>query len=157
MLRNLSMIQVEINATIKRPIEEVFEQLVDIPRYPEWMPDSSLLITCTKDSGGPVGIGTEYSDKTRLGTVHGEITEFKRPHKVVFHYTARKLGITVMEGWPGYKLERDGEAATRIRHKAEAQLYGPFKLMQPLVQRMAYNERRRTVDALKESLESARS
>lgn len=151
------MIQVEINAIIKRPIEEVFEQLVDIPRYPEWMPDNSLLITCAKDSEGPVGVGTAYSDKTRLGTVRGEVAVFDRPHKVVFHYTARLLGMTVMEGWPGYALERDGEAATRIHHKAEARLYGLFKLAQPLVQRMARNERQRTVDALKESLESARS
>ena len=151
------MIKVEIHVTIKRPIEEVFEQLVDIPRYPEWMPDNGLFITCTKDSEGPIGVGTEYSDKTKLGTVHGEVTAFDRPHKVVFHYTARLLGMTVMEGWPGYELERDGETATKIHHHAEARLYGPFKLMQPLVQRMAQNERQRTVDALKESLESTRS
>lgn len=41
------MVQVEIDVTIQRPIEEVFEQLVDIPRYSEWTPSGGLLIPCT--------------------------------------------------------------------------------------------------------------
>lgn len=148
------MIRVEIEETIERPIEEVFEQLVDISGYPAWMPADSLLVTCTQRSEGPVAEGTTYLDETRLGPVKGEVSAFERPNQVVFHYTARMLGRTVMEGWPGYTLERDGDDRTRVHHVAEAHLYGPFKLMQPLVQAMARRERRRTVDALKKSLES---
>lgn len=151
------MIRVEIDETIHRPIEEVFERLVDIARYPEWMPKEALLVTCSKDSAGPVGVGTAYTDETRLGTVHGEVTAFNRPNKVVFHYTARLFGMTVMQGWPGYVLERDGETRTTVRHVAEGHLNGPFKLLQPLVQAIARRERQRTVDALKASLESARA
>ncbi len=147
------MIRVEIDETINRPIEDVFDQLVDISGYDEWMPDDGLFVSCRQDSEGPVGVGTTYSDKTRLGTVQGEISAFDRPNRVVFHYTARLLGMTVMQGWPGYTLERAGEAGTRVHHLAEGHLRGPFKLMQPLVQVMARKERQRTVDALKESLE----
>lgn len=147
------MIEVEIRTTIARPIEQVFEQLVDIPRYPEWMPRGGLFVTCRKDSAGPVGVGTRYSDVTRLGTVRGEVSEFERPHRVVFHYTARLLGVKVMDGWPGYTLERDGEA-TAVHHRAEGRLVGVFTLLRPLIQRMADAERRRTVAALKASLES---
>ena len=68
------------------------------------MPDDGLFVTSSQDSEGPVGVGTTYSDRTRLGTVRGEISVFERPRKVVFHYTARLLGSTVMEGWPGYVL-----------------------------------------------------
>ena len=150
------MIRVEIDETIERPIETVFAQLADIARYPEWMPDDGLFISCKQDSPGPVGVGTAYSDRTRLGTVRGEVSEFDLPSRVVFHYTARILGRTMMEGWPGYVLEPAGETATRIHHTAEGRLYGPFKLMQPLIQRMAQRERQRTVDALKRSLESGR-
>lgn len=149
------MIRVEIDETIGRPIETVFDRLVDIPGYLAWMPDDGLFVASTKDSAGPVGAGTRYSDKTRLGTVYGEVSAFARPNKVVFHYTARLFGMTVMEGWPGYVLERDGEAGTRIHHIAEGHLYGLFKLARPLVQRLARRERRRTVDALKKSLETA--
>lgn len=148
------MIRVEIHETIARPIEDVFERLVDIPGYAEWMPDDGLFVTCSKDSDGPVGVGTTYTDETRLGTARGEIAEFERPNRVVFHYTARLLGMTALEGWPGYELERDGEGGTRVHHLAEARAYGPFKLARPLLRRLARRERQRTVNALKESLES---
>lgn len=148
------MIRVDIHETIQRPIDDVFEQLVDIPRYPEWMPGESLLVTCTKDTEGPVGVGTRYTDRTRVGTARGEVSELERPSRVVFHYTFRLWGMTLMEGWPGYTLERAGEGATAVHHTGEARLYGPFKLLEPLIRRMADRERRLTVDALKESLES---
>lgn len=148
------MIRVEIDETISRPIEKVFDRLVDISGYSAWMPEEGLFVSSTQDSEGPVGAGTRYSDKTRLGTVQGEVSVFVRPKKVVFHYTAHRFGMTLMEGWPGYVLEPDGDVGTRIHHHAEGRLYGVFKLLQPLVQMMAHRERRRTVDALKKSFES---
>lgn len=148
------MVRVETHEIIERPVEDVFEQLVDIPRYPEWMPDKGLFISCTKDSEGPVGTGTVYSDKTRFGVVRGKVSVFDRPRRVVFHYRAGLLGKTVMRGYPGYTLERVGDNRTRVHHIAEAHLHGLFKLIQPLIRIMARRERRRTVKALKESLES---
>jgi uncharacterized protein YndB with AHSA1/START domain len=148
------MIRVHLERTIHRPIQQVFQHLTDIPRYPEWMPGNSILRHCTQDSDGVVGPGTTYTDRTTLGTVQGEVAEFQRPTRVVFHYSARLLGRVVLEGWPGYTLERTGPDTTLVRHDAEARLYGPFRVLQPVVQRIARNERRRTVDALKRSLES---
>lgn len=148
------MIRVEIEETIQCPVEEVFERLVDIPGYCRWMPAGGLFRSCWQASEGAVGEGTVYFDETRLGTVRGEVSAFERPRKVVFHYRARWLGRTAMEGWPGYELADEGASATRLRHLAVARLHGPLKLLQPLVRRMAWRERRRTVDALKESLES---
>ena len=52
------MIRVEIHETICRPIEEVFDRLVNIPAYSQWMPENSLFISGTQDSEGPVGVGT---------------------------------------------------------------------------------------------------
>jgi uncharacterized protein YndB with AHSA1/START domain len=148
------MVHVEIEETIHRPVEDVFNRLVDIPNYPNWMPDDGLFITCTKDSEGPVGLGTRYSDKTRFGWVRGEISEFEPPRRIVFHYIGKDLGIKTIEGWPGYTLEPDVKGGTKVLHVAQARLYGPFKLLKPLVQRLAQRERQRTVDALKRSLES---
>lgn len=150
------MIRVEIFETVDRTIDDVFERLVDIDGYPEWMPKRGLFVTCAKDSAGPVGVGTPYSDKTRLGTVRGRVVAFKRPNRVVFCYTARMFGRTVMEGCPGYTLERDGRGGTRLHHVAEGHLHGVFKLLRPLMQLLADRERRLTVDALKESLETDR-
>lgn len=148
------MVRVEIEETIHRPVEDVFNRLVDISNYPNWMPDDGLFITCTKDSEGPVGLGTKYSDKTRLGWVQGEVSEFEPPRRVVFHYVWKDLGIRTIEGWPGYTLEADGKGGTKVLHVAQARLYGLFNLLRPFVQRLAQRERQQTVDALKRSLET---
>ncbi|MFO7893948.1 MAG: SRPBCC family protein [Longimicrobiales bacterium] len=117
------MIRVEIEETIDRPTEEVFERLIDMDRYAEWMPESWFYITSRKDTDGPVKVGTRYTDVTRLGAVRGEVAELERPRRVVFHYVA------------------------------EGRLQGAFRALRPVIQWIANGERRRTVAALKASLE----
>lgn len=148
------MIRVEIHETIERPIEDVFEQLIDIDGYRDWMPDGGLLITTYQRSDGPVEVGTTYVDRTRVGAVKGEVAELERPTRVLFHYVAEVLGLVVMHGWPGYTLEPLSDDATRVHHIAEARLRGPFKLLTPVIQRMATAERTRTMRALKTSLKA---
>ena len=147
------MIHVEIETTIDRSIEDVFERLVDIPRYPEWMPDGGLFIHCTQDSDGPVGPGTEYTDVTRLGTAKGRVVELDPPRRVVFEYVFRLFGRMVMRGRPAYDLERAGDG-TRVHHQARGRLFGVFRLFRPVVQKIAESERSRTVRALERSLET---
>lgn len=147
------MVSVELVREIDRPIEEVFDRLVDIDAYPDWLPRGGLFLGCAQTTDGPVAVGTGYVDRTRLGAVAGEVVELERPSRVVFRYTARLLGRTVMVGWPGYTLHPVDDH-TRVHHVAEGHLHGPFRLLQPLVQKVAEHERRRTVDALKASLES---
>jgi uncharacterized protein YndB with AHSA1/START domain len=148
------MIRVELDEIIDRPIEQVFDRLVDIRAYPDWMSREGIFVRCTQDAEGPVEEGTPYTDETRLGTVHGQVSEFERPNKVTFHYEARVGGATIMHGWPGYELEPVSENRTRVRHRATARLRGPFKLFRPLVQRIATRERQLTVASLKDSLEA---
>ena len=148
------MIKVELEKTVDEPIDEVFDRLVDISGYNEWMPDTGLFVSCTQDSPGSVAAGTRYTDVTRLGTVRGEVVEFERPHRVVFHYTWNILALRAMDGWPGYELKPEGRGRTRVRHVARGKLHGVFKLLGPLVQRIAESERRRTVRGLKKSFES---
>jgi uncharacterized protein YndB with AHSA1/START domain len=149
------LIRVEIHETVDRPIEEVFEKLIDIDAYPEWMPDSWFYVTSRKDSEGPPRVGTRYTDVTRAGAVRGEIAELDPPRRVVFHYEARMFGRTMMHGWPGYTLESIDDGGTRLHHVAEGRLQGLFKLLRPVIQWIAAGERRRTVRALKALLESA--
>lgn len=145
------MIRVEIDETIDGPIDEVFARLVDIARYPEWMSDDGLFVTCRQDTDGPVRVGTAYTDVTTLGAVRGKVAALEPPREVVFHYEARLLGMTVLEGWPGYTLEPLTGARTRVHHVAEARLNGPFMLLRPLIRRMARKERRLTVESLRDS------
>lgn len=148
------MIRVDIHETIRQPVEEVFARLVDIDRYPEWRAGGGgIFLTCSQDTPGSVGAGTRYTDRTRLGTVLGEVAVFEPPRRVIFHYTLRLLGRTTIEGWPGYTLESDGASGTRMHHHAEARTYGPLRLLEPLIQRVADREREATVQSLKESFE----
>ena len=147
------MIEVNLNILIKRPVEQVFEQLVDIAAYNNWMPGSSLLVNSRKTSAGPVGVGTTFADKTKVGRAEGEITEFKRPWKVSFRQSIYFLGLKIGESRPGYKLE-PREGSTSLFHHAEGNFYGFFRLMEPLLTIIARAERKRTVFALKNSLES---
>jgi uncharacterized protein YndB with AHSA1/START domain len=148
------VIRVDIHETIRKPVEQVFARLVDIGGYREWRPGGGgIFLTCSQDSPGAVGEGTRYTDRTRLGTVRGEVAVFDPPRRVIFHYTSRLFGRTMIEGWPGYTLESDGAGGTRLHHHAEARTYGPFRLLEPLIQRIANRERAATVRALKESFD----
>lgn len=147
------MIHVEIDTVIKRPIEDVFERLVDIPNYAEWLPKSRVFLETKLTSEEPIDVETTFTDRTTIGTFRGEVTAFQRPTKVNFRMSLRRLGMKVMESRPGYTLT-PVDAGTQLQLIAEGQLYGLFKLLEPYVAAKARRERKRTVEALKKSLET---
>jgi len=147
------MIQIEYETTIGRTIEDVFERLTDINGYPDWLPKSRVFLHCKQTSEGSVDVGTTFKDETRVGTYTGEVIELRRPEKVTFRNELRWFGLRVMETFPGYELESSG-SGTRVRHQAEGKMFGIFKILQPYVAMRAKEERIRTVEMLKQSLES---
>jgi uncharacterized protein YndB with AHSA1/START domain len=148
------MIRVELDTTIARSIEDVFAQLTDLAGYSRWMPRRDLFIRSDVTSAGPMGVGTTYYDKTWMGVFRGEVVAFHAPTAVVFRETLRWLGMRVMEARPAYQLVAT-EAGTEVHHVAEGTFYGIFRLMAPVGPWMARGERKRTLRALKQALESA--
>lgn len=100
-----------------------------------------------------VEVGTTFVDKTPLGRFHGRVTEFDPPHRVAFQQQLRRWGKLVFVSKPSYTLEPT-EDGTHVRHAAKGEAYGPTRFTEPLVRWLAANERRSTIDTLKESLES---
>jgi uncharacterized protein YndB with AHSA1/START domain len=149
------MMRVELNTVVARPIEDVFARLTDFSDYSRWMPKLGIFLRCGQTSEGPVSEGTTYYDRGLMGTFRGEIVEFRAPTRVAFRESLRWLGVEVMEARPSYELipTRTG---TEVRHRAEGHLFGVFRLMEPVVARVARGERKRTVEALKASLEQGR-
>ncbi len=147
------MVRVELDTVIKKSPEEVFERLTDISGYSKWMPRMGIFKRSQQTSLGPVGKGTTYVDIGRMGTWRGQVTDFEKPRIVDYRETVRWLGLRVMDARALYQLE-PAEGASKLHHVAEGQLYGIFKLMQPMAGMMARGERRRTVEALKRSLET---
>ena len=146
------MMRVELNTHVARPIEDVFARLTDFSDYSRWMPKLGVFGGCDQTSEGLVGIGSTYHDRSRMGTFRGEIVEFHAPTRVAFRESLRWLGVNVMEARPAYELVRT-QTGTEVRHTAEGQLFGIFRLMEPVVAPVARGERKRTVEALKGSLE----
>ena len=146
------MIRVEVDKVIHRPIEEVFDRLVSISDYSKWLPKSRVFLDSIQTSNDPVGAGTTFIDKTRIGKFQGEVIEFQRPTKVTFKMNLRWLGLRVLESKPGYTLEPVDDS-TKVHLLAVGKLYGFFKLMQPYVALRAREERKRVVEVLKKSLE----
>jgi uncharacterized protein YndB with AHSA1/START domain len=152
--RATSTVRYESRMTIDRPIEAVFDRVADLAGYGTWMHHTGLFRRCGQTSDGPLGRGTSYFDATRMGTFHGEVTDFEPPSRIGFRETLRWFGSEVMEGRPEYFLEAD-QGKTIVIHVAEGELFGWMRLMKPMAALMAKSERARTVESLKRSLESA--
>jgi hypothetical protein len=89
-----------------------------------------------------------------MGSFRGEVSDFERPSRVVYQETLRWLGALVVVGRIEYKFSPDPQG-TAVHHVAESELHGIFRLMRPVVAVIGRGERRRTVAAMKRSLESA--
>lgn len=144
------MISFQIDGTVDRPIEEVFERLVDIDDYRNWMDRSWLFMDTGQVSEGPVDQGTEFYDKTILGTLPGSVIHFERPTTVVFRQVLEFGKTIAFESRPGYVLE-PVDGATVVHHIAEGELFGLYKFLEPIVQVLARVERRRTMRELMRS------
>jgi uncharacterized protein YndB with AHSA1/START domain len=143
-------VEVEVERTVRAPIADVFARLADIEGHNAWMPKrGSILRQSRQTSPGPVGVGTTYEDRTRMGTMPGEVAEHVPPYRLVYHWWDRtSSGRTRMEGWPAYSLEARGERETLVRHHARLRANGIYALGTPLLKMFARRERTATLDAL---------
>lgn len=146
------MIRLEMETNFRQPPEVVFDRLVDLEGYNDWMPQNGLFRNSRETSDGPPGEGTRFSDKSLLGPVEGEISKYERPWAVGFAQRIRWFGLALAETRPAYFLSKCDEG-THVRHYAEGDLYGILRLLEPVFYRVARAERKRTLMALKRSLE----
>jgi len=150
--RASTSVRYESHTTIDRPIGDVFARLADVDGYRTWMPHTGLFRRSGRTSDGPVGLGTSYVDATRMGTFHGEVSDYDPPTRIGFRETLRMFGSDMMEARPEYVLEADRDR-TVVHHVAEGELFGMMRLMKPVAALLARGERSRTVEALRRSLE----
>ena len=71
--------------TINAPATKIFDIVVDLRGYDDWLPTSTSFPGITSISSSPTQLGTTYIESTPSGIRHGEVIEFSRPSKVVFH------------------------------------------------------------------------
>ena len=146
------MITIEITTIVNRPIDDVFDCLVDISNYSQWMPGHGVFTDCKQMSDGPVSLGSTYVNRSRFGKFLGEVIEFHPPRKVVFRQTLKWFRIPVFAAQHYNTLEAI-ENSTKVYHKFEGNLFGVFKLNEPIIAWISRGERKRVFSALKNSLE----
>lgn len=81
------------------------------------------------------------------------MTDYQPPSRIGFRETLRWFGSDLMEARPEYFLEAD-QNRTIVHHVAEGELFGLMRLMKPAAALLARNERARTLESLRRSLES---
>lgn len=149
----MAVIEFELTRIVHAPIEQVFDRLADIQGYDSWMPKKGSIFRSTEQtSPGEPQLGTTYVDRTSVGDTPGEIAEFVRPTRLVYHWWDRgRSGRMSTEGWPGYTLEAQADGTTLVRHHARMQAYGMQRLAMPIYRWIAVRERTATIDALQAS------
>ena len=132
---------------IARPIDEVFETIVDGGNFASWNP---TIRASRRLDTGDVGNGTRFEwDLRGFGKVIQELKEFERPARVriVPH-------IKTLEGGHRFVLSSQS-GATRIDHELEMRPKGLFKLFAPMMGMIGRKNLRDTARALQAHLERA--
>ena len=138
---------------VECPVEQAFERAIDLSHYTDWMPHNGVFKKSSQISDGPIGVGTAFLDKGRMGTFRGDVVELRKPSRVVFDERLRWFGVPVVDAHLQYEFQAVPQG-TAVHHVAESELHGIFRLMRPVVAVIGRGERQRTVHALKRSLEA---
>lgn len=131
--------------TIHRPVEQVFDFLVDARNEPTWLPGAT---TVEKTSDGPVGLGTTFVGQyQRAGRVELELVEFERPRRVTFRAKSKIVAFDdAVELTPA-------EQGTRLTALMTASPRGAMRLVAPLMARTMRRQFAANWDHLRQALE----
>lgn len=145
------MADIEIKTEVKKPVEEVFNFVANIPNYPEWAPASSTMFIENKVSPGPIGVGTTFEDKLHYGRVTGRVIEYKPYERFVFEQKwfpdSHVMEMRVEYGFA------PSNGNTQISHKFNIIPVELFTPMKGLLTDLCREERQRTCGGIKTTLE----
>ena len=141
------MALVKRTQVINRPVEEVFQTVIDVANFPKWNPTTA---SARKLSPGQIGEGTRFELEIRgFGKVPQELKEFVKNERVRLVPT-----MSLMSGGHRFVFTAQG-ASTRIDHELEMTPKGWFKIFSPLMGMMGKKNLRETANALQKYLERA--
>jgi uncharacterized protein YndB with AHSA1/START domain len=135
---------------IQRPPADVFEALTRVGSLQHHIGSSGTYRGTVDVSDDPVRVGSTYVDRTPIGRFHGQVLELEPNRRVVFRQvtTRNDLDITIT-----YVLEPAANE-TRLVRTGEITTRRWLAAVHPIVVRATRAENRRTMDALKASLEA---
>lgn len=144
------MIEVSAERTIERPLEEVFAYMADLDKLPLWLAGCRRAWTV---SGDPCAVGGRVAHEDEF---MGQ--RFETQFDVVGWETNESMTFEAisgpMRGRSHETFEPDGPDATRVRIEVTGELSGPLKAAAWIARRAAQAQLDRSLDRLKEVLES---
>jgi uncharacterized protein YndB with AHSA1/START domain len=139
------MAVVKRTQVINKPVDVVFQTVVDVASFPNWNPTTP---TARKLSNGEIGNGTRFELEIRgFGKVPQELREFEKNKRVRLVPSMRFLS-----GGHRFLFTAQG-AATRIDHELEMTPKGLFKIFSPFMGMIGAKNLRDTAAALQRYLE----
>ncbi len=144
-----------IETLIERERTLVFDILVDLRRYSEWLPRSIVFKGTTSISERPTCVGTTYVESSLWGVRRGTITELHRPDRVSYWQpmTLRPAWIGVIDVRVDDSLS-EADSSTRLTRTLRLGFTGPVRLFKSAVARSFRAEIERTHARLKEYTET---
>ena len=138
------MAVVKCTQVINKPVDVVFQTVVDVANFPNWNPTT---MSARKLSNGEIGNGTRFELEIKgFGKVPQELREFEKNKRVRLVPSMRFL-----TGGHRFLFTAQG-AATRIDHELEMTPKGFFKIFSPFTGMIGANLRD-TANALQRYLE----
>ena len=139
------MALVKLIQVINKPVEEVFQTVVDVANFPKWNPTTP---SARKLSAGEIGNGTRFELEIRgFGKVEQQLREFERNRRVRL-----VPSFKLLTGGHRFIFTAEG-ARTRIDHELEMTPHGVFKVFTPLMGMVGRKNLRDTANALQNYLE----
>jgi uncharacterized protein YndB with AHSA1/START domain len=142
----------EVTTVVKAPLKQVFNFVSDIPNYANWVTlNSPFFIESKLTSEEPVGLGTVFEDKLRLGKSVGKVVEYQPFEKLVFEQKWYPESH-VIEGRIEYHFEpANGE--TKISRVNDTTLVEWAHPLKPAFTEMSRDESQRTCEAIRKTFE----
>jgi Polyketide cyclase / dehydrase and lipid transport len=139
----------ELTQTINRPANEVSDVVIRCGDFAAWNP---TIRASRQISSGEIGTGSMFEwDPKGFGSVAQELQEFERNQRVRIVPHSKTIG-----GGHRFILTSAG-GQTRVDHQLEMIPKGIFKVMSPMMTRVARKNLATTANALKRHVEGGGS
>jgi len=142
------MTHLEHTVTIARPVEEVWDYVMDARNDPKWITN---VIEVGKGADQPVEPGLEIEETMKFYGVRLSTTLTVTEHEPPTHSAVDVRGP--VDGRGSYRLE-PVDGGTRFTMTMDTDAHGFFKLAEPVFARMARRDVTSSVETLKDILES---
>ena len=138
--------------TVHDTPERVYQRIIDLRAYGEWLPKSSAYRGTEAISPGPIEVGTTFVERDPTGVRRGRVAELDKPRRGVFsqHLTPRPALLGGVDIKQTYELTPHGDHV-HVKRTVEFTPTGPLTVVFPLMQKLFLKENERIMDALEKS------